>query len=65
MSSLGGISINSLPLLEDASVKAGCLTFDILQDGEIQALKHGPGYVIPFMKGCRRFRVQFMSCTNV
>jgi hypothetical protein len=34
--------MNSLPLIADASVKAGCFTF-IMQDGEIQAVKHCPG----------------------
>jgi hypothetical protein len=39
---LGGILMNSLPLIADASIKACCFTFKI-QDGEIQAVKHCPG----------------------
>ena len=45
---------NTLPLVEDSSVKAGCFTFDILEDGEILAMKHPPGHLIPFIQGCRR-----------
>ena len=56
---------NTLPLVEDSSVKAGCFTFDILEDGEILAMKHPPGHLIPFLQGCRRRRIQFMSCNNV
>jgi hypothetical protein len=65
MSTFEGSRGNTLPLVQDNRVKAGCCTFDISSDGEVLATKHPSGYLIPYMQGCRTSRVQFMSCTNV
>ena len=54
-----------LPLVEDKKIKTGCFTFDILIDGTIEATRHPAGYLIPFIHGIRKTRVQFMSCTKV
>ena len=56
--------MNVLPLVVDASIKAGCPTFSIRYDGEVDGYNHGPGFLIPEFKGELKFHLEFMANKN-
>ena len=56
--------MNGLPLVVDASIKSGCPTFSIRDDGEVDGYNHGPGFLIPELKGEQKFCQEFMANQN-
>ena len=56
--------MNGLPLVVDASIKSGCPTFSIRDDGEVDGYNHGSGFLIPELKGERKFRQEFIANQN-
>ena len=58
------VLLNGNVLVEDQKVKCGACTFDIPKDGEVQGFKHGPGFRLPYLEGCLKHKLQFMTCPN-
>ena len=56
--------MNGLPLVADASIKLRCPTFSIRDDGEVDGYNHGSGFLIPELKGERKFRQEFIANQN-
>ena len=58
------VSVDGKILKEDPKVKSGCCTFDVTSECIVKGYKHPNGYLLSYLEGVRKERLQFLTCPN-
>ena len=58
------VSVDGTILKEDPKVKSGFCTFDVTSEGIVKGYKHPKGYLLPYLEGVCKERLQFLTCPN-